>query len=125
MAGNTMRKMWTNVPRLNVLCAKVTFAADAEASGCTVNDGTKFLTSVTRTGEGLWTLTLARKYKKFVGLQMITTKTDSGMHLVSEAVASAGTIAVRFNALTTGAATDPDSAVLYLRVYVQDSGLDY
>jgi hypothetical protein len=102
--------------------AKVTFAADAEANGATVDRGSRFTTALTRTGEGLWTWDLADTYSAVLFVGAIGTKIDTDVDLVSDTVATDGKINIKF--ATAGVAADPDSAVVRLFAVLANSSLD-
>lgn len=90
---------------------KFTAAADVAANGYTVNKGAGFISSVTRSAEGVIVITLKDKYPSLLGATLHCSKDDTYLVLDSEAVLASGT--VTWTARTGGADVDPDSAVFY------------
>jgi hypothetical protein len=95
---------------------KVTAAADVEADGYTISDGSEIVSSFARTDEGDITITLHNNYKKFFNLIMLTTLANQDLIFVSEDVDGDKTILITIG--VSGTPTDPDSAVMYFTLKV-------
>lgn len=107
-----------------ILYVKFTGAADVEANGYTVNDGTEVVSAVTRTAEGKLKIAFRKAYPALLAIDIIhsglaktvtiennTLTTPSDPHIDLE-VQSVG---------TTPADVDPDSVVFYAAVHVKNN----
>jgi hypothetical protein len=104
-----------------LLLVKFTGAADVAASGYTINYGNGVAT-IARTAEGVITITLRDQYAIFLGLDYDISLDDYTITVDSEDVDGAKTIVLTCR---TGAAdTDPDSAVIGLRIWVKNAAAD-
>lgn len=117
-----------NVVGLEEIFLKVTFAADAEADGLTVNFGGGYLatTAYSRTSEGLWVFNLKQKYKRLVWADAQSNTSGVRWEWVSEDT-DADTPVVTMRSITgsSGSAVDDDGAVVLFRLALQNSGLNY
>ena len=85
------------------------------------------VTSVQRTGPGVYILTLEEKFQKLLGVRMshqATALQDLSHQVTSDDVASAGTVEV--TTLTGAAPTDPaDPTTLMFKIDVKDTSVEF
>lgn len=96
---------------------KVTAAADVNANGYTVNEGSNVVSGVTKTAEGKAKLALTDPSVKFLGIWLTTTLTGSFMILENDSSTSGSDphLDVIFE-IADGTDTDPDAAVMYFLI---------
>jgi len=117
------RDQFTNEVNVVRLYAKVTGAADVQADGYTVNSGSGYISTVTRTAEGEFKCNLADSYAAFLGGNVLIGKDDSVARFTAEDVDSATAPYVQFEVFSAGSAADPDSAVMYIELILRNSSV--
>lgn len=112
----------TNVPELVTIHARITAAADVDASGYTVTTGSHYISSVTKSAEGIAVVTMKDPYQALEGLSCLLSIDDHTVTVDSTSLNdSTPTINLTFR---TGAAdADPDSAEIYLTLHLRNSAL--
>jgi hypothetical protein len=111
--------IFSNQENVTVLWSKITAAADVEANGYTVTSGGAYISTVARTGEGAARITLVDPFLEVLAVSMLSTRSSSEMILVADSVTSK-IIDVVFEQ-HDGTATDPDSAVMRIGLWLRNS----
>lgn len=108
-----------------LVCAKITATAAVHTNGYTVTDGGEEVASVARAAEGVLTITLRHKWVALLGVDVSCSINDFTFSLTSSDVSAAKTITVTARLQSSGASasTDPDSAVLDLRIWLKGNNL--
>ena len=119
---NFYRDQYTNEANVTRIYCKVTAAADVAADGYTVAAGSGYVSSVTRTAEGTFTLDLADAYPAFLGVHATISKADTTIQFSAEDVAGT-TPTVTLKTITAGSAADPDSATMYFELVLRNSSV--
>jgi hypothetical protein len=112
----------SNAPEETTIHLRCTAAADVAAEGYAINDGDGFVTSVTRSAEGVMRITLTDRYAKFINAHVLGNRDDSVPQFNAEAVNSA-TPTVDIVWREGAADKDPDSAEIRVTLVLQNSGL--
>lgn len=99
---------------------KITAAADVAANGYTVTEGGEFITSVTRTAEGVARILLSDTYNQLLSVQAILSLDDYTVHYTAEDV-DGSTPYIDLTFRTGAADTDPDSAIIFLAIHLKNS----
>jgi hypothetical protein len=120
-------RLWKNGGRIYaneafpvVLFAKITAAADVDANGYTVSNGGEVVTSVAKTAEGKARVTLSDSYFELLGVCGMVSRTDCDMLYDSEDVNGA-TPYVDVIFQDAGTDTDPDSATIFLIIFLKNT----
>jgi hypothetical protein len=99
---------------LVMISLRATGAADVQANGYTLNDGAQYVASVARTAEGIARITLRDTYHRFLGASVVPSIARIPA-ISAQAPQAAGGATVDITFFNdAGAASDPDSAVLYI-----------
>jgi len=108
-----------------LICAKITAAAAIHTDGYTVTDGGEEVASVARGGEGSIVITLRHKWVALLGVDVACSINDYTFTLASNLVSTSKTITMtsRLQSAGASASTDPDSAVLDLRIWLKGNNL--
>ena len=120
---NFHRPSLTTEPGVVTVFCRFTGAADVQANGYTLNDGSAFVTSITRQAEGEFRVLLSNNYSALLGAYCIANVADTIFHIESEDVDSATTPYVDIIAVTAGSATDPDSDTVYVTLFLKNSSV--
>jgi hypothetical protein len=118
----------SNVPWLIEMHIRLTGAADVEASGYTITKGSGYLTSATRTGEGVIQLAFKDRFKQIVGCHVLSSLQDIVPYLSAVSLDDATPtidITCELFSDSAGAAVDPDSGILDITLEFCPSGLGY
>ena len=103
-----------NHPGVTFVAARLTFAADAETNGCAVTKSNGWVSSCTRTAEGIWTVDFADRFYRCLG--MLETIGLAGNLRVQATAQSINdptpTVTLTFETGSTGSDIDPDSEVV-------------
>lgn len=104
------------------LFAKIAAAADVEASGYAVTDGGEAVASVARAAEGQMTITLGQKWAALLGVDFDCSIDDQIFVVTANTASTTKTISVtcRPHGDAGCADTDPDSAVIGMRIWVKN-----
>jgi hypothetical protein len=112
-------QLWSNVHQPILLEVDLTAAADTEASGYTINKGSGFVTSASRSAEGILQVTFNQKVGRIVNAIVSLSKDDT---TVTADHASWTTSLAQFTFRTGAADTDPDSATIRITFILENSG---
>lgn len=107
---------------------KFTAASNVAGSGYTVNEGSEYVSSVTRADEGKATITLRDAYKKLLAIHGTCTQSTAvfNPNLVNSSITTStgGTINIGFRSVANAAAyLDPDSNVCHVSIWLKRSGV--
>jgi hypothetical protein len=120
MANRYLRQfILTQDPKQVLISGNFSLSAAAAVSATDFNS---LVSSVTKTGTGLYTITLSDKYQKLRAAHINVQTTDAGVSLqnVSDDVSGAKTIVIR--TVKAGAAADVTAAAkIYVTLILKDS----
>lgn len=111
------RNMFTDVasnqPGTCLVSCRLTFAADANANGCAVTKSNGYVSSCTKSAEGIWIVTFANSWYRCLGVAPVLIKADTILTVTAQSLNdSSPTVTLLFETADTGADADPDSVVL-------------
>lgn len=108
-----------------LICAKITAAAAVHTNGYAVTDGGEEVATVTRSAEGVFVITLKHTWVALLGVDVSCSINDYTFSLTSNLVSTSKTITMtaRLQSSSASASTDPDSAVLDLRIWLKGTNL--
>ncbi len=127
-AQNLFNRTYHKVPRKIEVFLKVTAAADVDASGYTINYGSDLVSTVVKNTEGVMDITPSFPITDLVGLSVVGTQTTAVTgNFTSVTTGASPLVKITFNdnsdATTNGAATDPDSNVIFVTMVFNTSGV--
>jgi hypothetical protein len=114
-----------NIPGLFFISARLTFAADVAANGVAVTKSNGFVSSCTRTAEGIFQVTFADTWYRCLGMLMPPVLTANlRINMTAQSVAdSTPTVDFTVETGSTGGDIDPDGLTLDVVFVMKNSSV--
>lgn len=126
---NFFGQMECTEPNVVHMYIKLTAAADIETAhgsdpttAYPITRGSKYVESVTRTGEGVCDIVLKDKFTDLLSIGVTTSTDVEAFPQLETDFATNNTFALQFES-DAGAAVDPDSAVIYIKLELLNTGV--